>query len=55
MWGALHPTSQAIAQNPGFLELRRIDAAREIANTLSQSTNRVFLDSNQLLLEFVLM
>lgn len=41
---------EAIAQNPGFLQLRRIDAAREIATTLSQSSNRVFLDSNQLLL-----
>eukprot|EP01147_Barroeca_monosierra_P004940 gene4940-8720_t len=41
---------EAIAQNPGFLELRRIDAAREIANTLANSANRVFLDSNQLLL-----
>jgi prohibitin 2 len=44
------PTTQAIAENPGFLQLRRIDAAREIATTLSQSANRVFLDSNQLLL-----
>lgn len=47
----LLPTQlQAIAENPGFLQLRRIDAAREIATTLSQSANRVFLDSNQLLL-----
>jgi prohibitin 2 len=41
---------EAIAQNPGFLQLRRIDAAREIANTVANSTNRVFLDSDQLLL-----
>ncbi|EGD75383.1 prohibitin-2 [Salpingoeca rosetta] len=41
---------EAIAQNPGFLELRRIDAAREIAGTLSNSANRVYLDANQLLL-----
>lgn len=41
---------EAIAQNPGFLELRRIDAAREIASTLSNSANRVYLDANQLLL-----
>ena len=41
---------QAIAENPGFLELRRIDAAREIAGTLANSANRVYLDANQLLL-----
>lgn len=41
---------EAIRQNPGFLQLRRIDAAREIAATVANSTNRVYLDSNQLLL-----
>lgn len=41
---------EAIRQNPGFLQLRRIDAAREIANTVANSTNRVYLDADQLLL-----
>eukprot|EP00730_Choanoeca_flexa_P016810 TRINITY_DN8012_c0_g1_i2.p1 TRINITY_DN8012_c0_g1~~TRINITY_DN8012_c0_g1_i2.p1 ORF type:complete len:292 (+),score=70.68 TRINITY_DN8012_c0_g1_i2:125-1000(+) len=41
---------EAIRQNPGFLQLRRIDAAREIAATVANSTNRVYLDSDQLLL-----
>jgi len=41
---------KAIQQNPGFLRLRKIDAAREIAQTMSNSANRVFLDSNSLLL-----
>eukprot|EP00035_Acanthoeca_spectabilis_P020057 m.430943 g.430943 ORF g.430943 m.430943 type:complete len:299 (-) comp17233_c0_seq1:124-1020(-) len=42
---------KAVAQNPGFLNLRRIDAAREIAATISASANRVFLDANSLLLD----
>ncbi|KAM7275428.1 hypothetical protein ACFE04_017294 [Oxalis oulophora] len=41
---------QAIANNPAFITLRRIEAAREIANTISNSANKVFLDSGDLLL-----
>lgn len=41
---------KAIANNPAFLALRQIEAAREIANTMATSNNRVFLDSNDLLL-----
>jgi hypothetical protein len=37
-------------QNKGFLELRRLEAAREIANILATSGNRVMLDSQGLLL-----
>lgn len=37
-------------KNRGFLELRRLEAAREIANMLSASGNRVMLDSESLLL-----
>jgi len=40
----------AVRDNPGFLQLRRLEAAREIAGTLSKSTNRLFLDANSLLL-----
>lgn len=36
--------------NKGFLELRRLEAARDIANLLSTSGNRVMLDSASLLL-----
>jgi prohibitin 2 len=43
--------TQAVAENPGFLNLRKIDAAREIANTIANSQNRVFLDANSLLLD----
>merc|ERR1711916_395106 len=41
---------RAVKENPGFLHLRKIEAAREIAATVSQSANRVYLDSNNLLL-----
>uniref|UniRef100_A0ACD5XA60 Uncharacterized protein n=1 Tax=Avena sativa TaxID=4498 RepID=A0ACD5XA60_AVESA len=41
---------QAIANNPAFVALRQIEAAREIAHTISSSHNKVFLDSSDLLL-----
>merc|ERR1712028_233325 len=40
----------AMAENPGYLQLRRIDAAREIATTISKSQNHVMLDADTLLL-----
>jgi len=41
---------QAIQQNPAFLTLRKIEAAREIAGTVASSANRVFLSADSLLL-----
>lgn len=41
---------QAIANNPAFLALRQIEAAREISHTIATSSNKVFLDSRDLLL-----
>ncbi|CDH50231.1 proteolysis and peptidolysis-related protein [Lichtheimia corymbifera JMRC:FSU:9682] len=41
---------EAIKNKPGFLELKRIEAAREIATIISRSGNRVMLDSDTLLL-----
>ncbi|GER53286.1 prohibitin [Striga asiatica] len=41
---------QAIANNPAFITLRRIEASREIAHTLSASNNKVYLNSDELLL-----
>ncbi|KAJ7982634.1 Prohibitin mitochondrial-like [Quillaja saponaria] len=41
---------QAIANNPAFITLRKIEAAREIAQTISNSANKVFLNSDDLLL-----
>jgi len=41
---------EAMRQNKGFLELRRLEAARDIASLLATSGNRVMLDSQSLLL-----
>jgi prohibitin 2 len=41
----------AIRDNPGFVELRRIEAAKEIATVLSKSGNKLVLSSNALLLD----
>ncbi|KAG6890840.1 hypothetical protein C0995_003273 [Termitomyces sp. Mi166 len=40
----------AMRKNKGFLELRRLEAARDIANLLATSGNKVMLDSQSLLL-----
>jgi len=39
----------AIAKNPGYMELRKLDAAAQIAETIAGSGNRVFLDSGSLM------
>lgn len=41
---------EAVRTSQGFLQLRRLEAAREIAQTLSTSGNKVMLDSQSLLL-----
>ncbi|KAG2194392.1 hypothetical protein INT47_006707 [Mucor saturninus] len=41
---------EAIENKPGFLELKRIEAAREIASVIARSGNKVMLDSDTLLL-----
>ncbi|TDL23287.1 hypothetical protein BD410DRAFT_787621 [Rickenella mellea] len=41
---------EAVRNNKGFLQLRRLEAARDIANLLATSGNRVMLDSQSLLL-----
>jgi len=43
----------AMKKNPAFAELRRIDAARQIANSIANSPNRVFLNSDQLLVNLM--
>ena len=37
-------------RNKGFLKLKKLEAARDIATTLSDSSNRVMLDAQSLLL-----
>ncbi|KAF9013229.1 band 7 family-domain-containing protein [Cyathus striatus] len=41
---------ESLRRNKGFLELRRLEAARDIATLLSASGNRIMLDSDGLLL-----
>jgi prohibitin 2 len=40
----------AIKNKPGFLELRKIETAREIAQVVASGQNKVFVDSDSLLL-----
>ena len=40
----------AVKENPAFLQLRKIEASREIANTVVNSSNKVYLSSDTLLL-----
>ena len=42
---------EAVKQNKGFLQLRRLEGAREIATLVAASGNRVMLDSDTLLLD----
>ena len=44
---------KAIANNPGFIELRKIDAARAVASTMAKSANKVYLDADSLLLNLM--
>ena len=44
---------QAMENNPGFIELRRITTAKDIAATIARSNNRVYLTSDSLLLNIM--
>jgi len=44
---------QSVKKNPGFMKLRRIDAARDIADIVSQSGNKVYLNADSLLLNLL--
>lgn len=41
---------ESLKQNPAFIELRRIEASKDIADILARSRNRVFLESDTLML-----
>ena len=41
---------KSLAQNPAFIELRRIEASQIIADTLAQSRNKIFLESDSLMM-----
>ncbi|SCZ88467.1 BZ3500_MvSof-1268-A1-R1_Chr10-2g02968 [Microbotryum saponariae] len=42
---------EAVKQNKGFLQLRKMEAAREIAQMVANSNNKLMLDSDSLLLD----
>ncbi|GLE02107.1 hypothetical protein PINS_up010945 [Pythium insidiosum] len=44
---------EAIKNNPAFVQLRRIDAAKEISSIISRSANKVYLNSDSLLLNLL--
>jgi len=44
---------KAVQENPGFLVLRQLDAAQEIATLVSRSRNQVYLDADSLLLNIM--
>lgn len=39
---------QAIQTNPAFIQLRRVDTAKEIANIVASSANKIYLDAETL-------
>lgn len=41
---------QAVAKNPGYIQLRQLDAAKIVADVMSKSRNQMVLDSDSLLL-----
>ena len=41
---------QALKKNNSFIELKRLETAQQIARTIARSRNKVFLDSDSLLL-----
>jgi hypothetical protein len=42
---------QAVAENPNFIKLRKLEAIRSIANSIAHSKNKVILSSSSLLLD----
>jgi len=45
--------SDAIQTNPYYLELKKIEIAREIAHSLAKSPNKIILNSDNLLVNLV--
>mmetsp|Transcript_12920 Transcript_12920/g.15544 ORF Transcript_12920/g.15544 Transcript_12920/m.15544 type:complete len:320 (-) Transcript_12920:86-1045(-) len=43
----------AVKKNPGFMKLRRIDAAKDIADVVTGSGNKVYLNADSLLLNLL--
>ncbi|ESO90550.1 hypothetical protein LOTGIDRAFT_204240 [Lottia gigantea] len=47
---AVRLIGQALSTNPGYLKLRKITAAQNVARTIAQSQNRVYLNAGSLML-----
>ena len=47
---AAESLGKSLQESPAYIDLRRIDAAKDIAKLLGQSRNKVYLDSDSLLL-----
>jgi len=43
----------SVSDNPAFIEIRRLEAAQEIAEVIARSNNRVFLESDSLLVNLL--
>lgn len=41
---------QAMSKNKAFIDLKRIEAAKDIAKYVAQSNNKIYLDADTLLL-----
>eukprot|EP00918_Siedleckia_nematoides_P057759 GHVU01125919.1.p1 GENE.GHVU01125919.1~~GHVU01125919.1.p1 ORF type:complete len:300 (-),score=55.14 GHVU01125919.1:139-1038(-) len=50
---AIRLVGEACKDNPGYIPWRRIQTAREVADTLSKSANKILLNSDQLLLNTI--
>jgi len=50
---AAEMVGEAIKNNPGFIELRQIEAAKDVATNMSKSANRLILSSDSLLLNLM--
>lgn len=44
---------ESVKENPGFVQLRRLETAKEIADIVTQSQNKIFLSADALLLSLV--
>lgn len=41
---------KAVANNPGFVQMRRLDVAKDIAKSIAGGTNQVYLPADTLML-----
>ncbi|KFM59702.1 Prohibitin-2, partial [Stegodyphus mimosarum] len=49
-WNFPNRKCDAISKNPGYLKLRKIRAAQNIARTIANAQNRVYVNSSSLML-----